>query len=42
MKNYVYAVPFVTKGVNHVFLKTIFSHRKFTKQYLRGNNDEKA
>jgi len=42
MQNYVYVVPFVTKEVNHVFLKTIFPHRKFTKQYLRGNDNEEA
>jgi hypothetical protein len=38
---YVYMVPFVRKDENTVFLKTIFPHRKLTKQYLRGNNHEK-
>ncbi len=42
IKNYVYVVPFLTKGVNEVFLKTIFPHRKLTKLYLRGIDDEKA
>lgn len=31
---YIYAVPFVRKNKNTVFLKTIFKSRKLTKQYL--------
>ncbi|MCE3239082.1 MAG: hypothetical protein K0R24_2063 [Gammaproteobacteria bacterium] len=41
INNYVYLVPFVRKDENTLFLKTIFPHRKLTKQYLRGNKDEK-
>lgn len=41
INNYVYLVPFIRKDENTVFLKTIFPHRKLTKQYLRGNRDEK-
>ena len=33
---YVYVVPFVRQDENSVFLKTIFPHRKLTKQYLKG------
>lgn len=31
---YIYAVPFVKKEKNTVFLKTVFKSRKLTKQYL--------
>ncbi len=41
MSNYVYTVPFVRKDKNTIFLKTIFPHRKLTKQYLKGGNYEK-
>jgi len=34
MGNYVFVVPFVRKDKDTVFLKTIFPHRKLTKQYL--------
>lgn len=33
IENYVYLVPFVENGQT-IFLKTIFPHRKLTKQYL--------
>jgi hypothetical protein len=36
MSGYVFVVPFVRKDKNTVFLKTIFPHRKLTKQYLGG------
>jgi len=36
INNYVCLVPFVMKDNNTIFLKTIFPHRKLTKQYLRG------
>lgn len=39
---YVYLVPFVEKDSQTVFLTTIFPHRKLTKQYLGGNQHEKA
>ncbi|OGO92793.1 MAG: toxin [Coxiella sp. RIFCSPHIGHO2_12_FULL_42_15] len=35
INSYVYLVPFVRKDKNTVFLKTIFPHRKLTKQYLK-------
>ena len=38
INNYVHLVPFVKKDDATIFLKTIFPHRKLTKQYLR---DEK-
>lgn len=41
INNYVCLVPFVRKDKNTVFLKTIFAHRKLTKQYLRGGKYEK-
>jgi uncharacterized DUF497 family protein len=41
INDYVYLVPFVRKDKNTVFLKTIFPHRKLTKQYLKGGNYEK-
>ena len=41
MNNYVCLVPFVRKDKNTVFLKTIFPHRKLTKQYLRRGGYEK-
>jgi hypothetical protein len=34
IEQYVYLVPFVKKGKNGVFLKTIFPDRKMTKRYL--------
>lgn len=34
INNYVFVVPFVRRDRNTVFLKTIFPHRKLTKQYL--------
>ena len=34
INNYVHVVPFIKKDTNSVFLKTIFPHRKLTKQYL--------
>jgi len=34
INNYVFVVPFVWKDENTIFLKTIFPHRKLTKQYL--------
>ena len=37
IRNYVYMAPFVRQDKNNVFLKTIFPHRKLTKQYLGGN-----
>lgn len=40
INNYVYLVPFVRKDKETVFLKTIFPHRKLTKQYLRGGKNE--
>lgn len=42
INSYVCLVPFVRKDENTVFLKTIFPHRKSTKQYLRGGKDEKT
>ena len=33
-KNYIYVVPFVKKGENEIFLKTIYPSRKYTKEYL--------
>jgi hypothetical protein len=41
INNYVCLVPFVKKDENTAFLKTIFPHRKSTKQYLRGDQHEK-
>lgn len=41
IQNYVYLVPFVKKDKDTVFLKTIFPHRKLTKQYLKRNKHEK-
>lgn len=41
INDYVWLVPFVKKDKNTVFLKTIFPHRKLTKQYLKGENHEK-
>lgn len=41
INNYVCLVPFVKKDEHTVFLKTIFPHRKLTKQYLRGDKHEK-
>lgn len=41
INSYVYIVPFVRKDKNTVFLKTIFPHRKLTRQYLRGDKYEK-
>jgi hypothetical protein len=41
INDYIYIVPFVTKDADHVFLKTIFPHRKLTKQYLKGGSNEK-
>lgn len=41
INNYVCLVPFVRKNKSTVFLKTIFPHRKSTKQYLRGGKNEK-
>ena len=35
INNYVHLVPFVRQDAYHVFLKTIFPHRKLTKQYLK-------
>ena len=35
LNDYVYLVPFVRKDEKTVFLKTIFPHRKLTKQYLK-------
>lgn len=35
INDYVYLVPFVEKDKETIFLKTIFPHRKLTKQYLR-------
>jgi len=40
INNYVYAVPFVRQDSNSIFLKTIFPHRKLTKQYLGVINHE--
>jgi hypothetical protein len=42
INNYIYLVPFVKKSKNEIFLKTIFPNRKLTKQYLGGNDHEKA
>lgn len=39
-KNYVYIVPYV-ETKEKIFLKTIYLSRRFTKQYLKGGNDEK-
>lgn len=39
--NYIYAVPFIRKDENVIFLKTIFPHRKLTKRYLGGTEYEK-
>ena len=41
INDYVCLVTFVRKDKNTVFLKTIFPHRKLTKQYLRGKKYEK-
>ncbi|MEN9449483.1 MAG: hypothetical protein RJA83_97 [Pseudomonadota bacterium] len=41
INDYVCLVPFVRKDKNTIFLKTIFFHRKLTKQYLRGKKHEK-
>jgi uncharacterized DUF497 family protein len=42
INNYVCLVPFVKKDESTAFLKTIFPHRKYTKCYLRGGNNEKT
>lgn len=42
INEYVYVVPFIRKDKNTIFLKTIFPHRKLTKQYLRGEKYEKT
>lgn len=34
INDYVCLVPFIRKDKNTIFLKTIFFHRKLTKQYL--------
>lgn len=34
--HYIYVVPYVEQNENSIFLKTIFKHRKLTKQYLEG------
>ncbi len=39
INNYVYTVPFVTKDVATLFLKTIFRNRKLTRKYLRKEFD---
>ncbi len=41
LNNYVCLVPFIRKDENTVFLKTIFPHRKLTKQYLKRGGYEK-
>jgi hypothetical protein len=42
INNYVCLVPFVKKDEDTVFLKTVFPHRKSTRQYLKeGGHDEK-
>jgi len=35
--NYAYVVPYIEENEN-IFLKTIFSSRKYTKKYLRGDD----
>lgn len=42
IKNYVYLVPFLRKDKETIFLKTIFPHRKLTRHYLRGDQNEKT
>ena len=32
--NYIYVVPFVRKGKDEIFLKTIYPSRKYTEEYL--------
>lgn len=36
VNDYAYVVPFVRIDKSTIFLKTIFPHRKLTKQYLQG------
>ena len=40
IRNYVYVVPFVIKDTETIFLKTIFPHRKLTKYYLGGAEND--
>jgi len=40
INEYAYVVPYVEKNED-IFLKTIFPSRKYTKKYLRGENDDK-
>ena len=39
--NYCYIVPFVQESDTTLFLKTIYPSRKFTKYYLRRDNETK-
>ena len=39
--NYCYIVPFVEENKTTLFLKTIYPSRKFTKYYLRRNNEKR-
>lgn len=34
INNYAYCVPFIANG-KHMFLKTIYASRKYTKQYIK-------
>ncbi len=40
INNYAYVVPYIEKGED-IFLITIFPSRKFTKKYLRGEEDDR-
>jgi hypothetical protein len=42
INNYVYAMPFVRKDKNTLFLKTIFPHRKLMRKYLGGRGHEET
>ena len=40
INEYAYVVPYVEEKED-IFFKTIFPSRKYTKKYLRGENDDK-
>lgn len=41
INNYAYVVPYVEKE-GKIFLKTIFPSRKYTKRYLRKENQDES
>jgi len=38
-RRYIWVVPFI-EAKDHIFLKTIFASRKYTKIYMRGHHEE--